>query len=591
MSGIGIDPNAMLRQAIALLQAGRVADGAALCRRLLQAFPSEPRVLNTAATAEIQCGNDAAAIALFERSLAIQPDQASVLSNFGAALQTLGRLDEALTRLDRAVAVDPHLANAHYNRGNVLSLLGRHAEALASFDRVIALSPRSADAHNRRGSVLIALHRFDEALCSIDLALKINPRFVGAYINRARVWRQCKQLEAALADYDRALSLNPGLIEAYHNRSEAHRLLQNLEPALADNDAVLARSPDFAGAYGTRGNILLDLGRIAEAQAAFDRAIALSPDTPLYKWGKSHVALLTGDFAEGWRLFEHRHAAMASRLELRTFSQPQWQGEADIAGKRILLHAEQGFGDMVQFVRYAPMVAALGARVVVEAPACLLPLLRTLQGEFAFVATGDALPPFDLQCPLMSLPLAFLTTLATIPAPVPYLSADAEKRLGWRNRLGERKVPRIGLCWSGRSEASPDRKRSMAVRHLAPLLALPYEFHGLQKDLREDDAAFLRGVPRLHMHAEDFADFSDTAALIAELDLVISVDTVIAHVAGALGKPVWILLPWAGEWRWLQGRSDSPWYPSAMLFRQAARGDWDGVVAAIADQIVAHHPV
>ncbi len=271
----------------------------------------------------------------------------------------------------------------------------------------------------------------------------------------------------------------------------------------------------------------------------------------------------------------------------RDFAQPQWRGE-DIAGKTILLHAEQGFGDTIQFVRYAPLVAAKGASVILEAPDSLMPLLDGFNGVTTMIAHGQALPPFDLHCPLMSLPLAFGTTLATIPENGPYLRAPAERLEKWRTRLGALSGKRVGLVWSGKPAHKNDRNRSIALSRLAPLLAVAgVNFVSLQQDYRDADRAELANYPQLVRLDRELADFADTAAAVAALDLVITVDTAVAHLAGAMGKPVWILLSHVLDWRWLLERSDSPWYPSARLYRQAAIGDWDGVIARLAQDLAA----
>jgi hypothetical protein len=289
---------------------------------------------------------------------------------------------------------------------------------------------------------------------------------------------------------------------------------------------------------------------------------------------------MTGCFEEGWRLFEWRWRDQ-QQIQARNFSQPQWLGAQTVANKTVLIHPEQGFGDFIQFCRYAIMLETLGAQVILETPAQLKTLLESLSGRFTIVEQGQPLPDFDLHCPVMSLPLAFKTTLATIPIHIPYLYANDQKRQIWRQRLGQKTQPRIGLTWSGSSSQQNDHNRSMPLKFLAPLLRLPLEFHCLQNELRPDDAKQLSNYPTLRTHVSEILDFSDTAALISEMDLVISVCTANAHLAGALGKPVWILLSHVACYRWLQNRNDSPWYPTAALLRQAEPGNWTALVAEL----------
>jgi hypothetical protein len=294
--------------------------------------------------------------------------------------------------------------------------------------------------------------------------------------------------------------------------------------------------------------------------------------------------LLRGEFAAGWALYEWRWKSQVLKQDAaRRPSEPLWLGDAPVAGKTILVHPEQGFGDFIQFCRYVPQLEAMGARVILEVHAALMPVVATLATTATLVTKGrDALPPFDLHCPVLSLPHAFATTPETVPSTVPYLAADAEKIAAWESRLGEKIVPRIGLAWSGSPTHTNDHARSIPLALLEPLLALPIEFHSLQKEFRAADQAVLQGLAMLHTHAAQLADFSDTAALVATLDLVITVDTSVAHLAGAMGRPVWLLLPQIPDYRWMLERSDTPWYPTMRLFRQHKRGDWAGVIAEVA---------
>jgi hypothetical protein len=419
----------------------------------------------------------------------------------------------------------------------------RTAEALADFDRVVSLNPQHADAHNNRGCALEDVGRLGEAL----------------------------------ADFERAIALEPGRAESHYNRGCVLTKLDRYEDALAAYDRAIALRPEYADAICNRGCALKYLGRYEEALTSFSRAIALDPDQADAHMNLATLSLLLGDYERGWREYEWRW--IATRTPKRDFSRPLWDGSQSLVGKTLLVHTEQGFGDMIFSCRYIPMAAALGAEVVVEAPKRMLPLLETLKGKYAFVATGEPLPPFDLHCPIMSLPRAFATRPDSIPAEVSYLTADAEKRSAILRRFPQ--GPRIGLVWSGNREHIGDADRSITLSRLEPLLALPFAFHALQIEFRPEDTAALAAFPRLEQHCHDQNDFADAAALVDAMDLVVSVDTAIAHVAGALGKPVWILLPSLPDWRWRQGRRDCPWYPTATLFRQPARGDWDSVVAEV----------
>jgi tetratricopeptide (TPR) repeat protein len=328
------------------------------------------------------------------------------------------------------------------------------------------------------------------------------------------------------------------------------------------------------------------LKRAEEALESFDRALALKPDLAEAHWNKALLLLELGDFARGLPEYEWRWRR-ESELKPRDFTQPAWRGE-ELGGRTILLHSEQGFGDSIQLLRYVPMVAAKGGRVVLEIPDSLMPLVGRRDGVVAMVKPGAPLPPFDLHCPLMSLPLAFGTTLATVPAQVPYLQVPVERAADWRDRLPGTGRPRVGLVWSGKPTHKNDHNRSIALHRLAPLLSLSgIDFVSLQREYREADMAALAASRNLRRLDAALADFADTAAVVEAVDLVITVDTAVAHLAGALGKPVWILVSSIQDWRWLLQREDSPWYPTARLFRQPEIGDWDSVIGRLARELAA----
>ena len=617
-------------EGLARHQAGRLAEAEDIYNRILALDPGHFDSRQLLGAIFLQRGNYTKALHHIELALKRKPDNVFVLNNHGVALNALGRFADALTSLERAIVLRPDHADAHSNRGNALKALQRFDEALASYDRAIALRPALAQAHSNRGDVLCALKRFEEALASCDRALQLQPDFAEAHCNRANALRKLKRRAEALTGYDRALSLKPNYAEAHSNRGAAlHDLLRfeealecygcalalqpnfvealsnrgnalqelrRFEEALADYKRATSLRGDFAEAYSNGGNALRELNRFDEAMASFDRAIAVRPSLAEAHFNSALCLLLTGDFGRGWQRYEWRWDTEQLTSEKRNFSQPQWTGSDEIAGKTILLHAEQGLGDTLQFCRYVPRVAARGARVIFEVQKPLVTLMRTLAGAAEIIAKGDPLPAFDLHCPLLSLPLAFNTVFDTIPGETPYLAADAAKRDRWRDRLGPRVKPRVGLVWAGDPRKQIpnahliDRQRSLAFDMLAPLFDITEcEFVSLQKG--EDAVVQLRNSPLHHRvidWSDDFHDFSDTATLIDNLDLVIAVDTSVAHLAGALGKPLWLLNRYNTCWRWLLDRDDSPWYPSARLFRQDETRNWDPVIARIAAALRDH---
>ncbi len=518
------------------------------------------------------------ALAGYDKTLSLKPDFAEAHNNRGNVLKDLRRYDEALAAYAEAIALRPDYVNAYHNQGAVQLLMRRYDAALASFHKVTSLRPDYAEAYNNRAVALKALNRFEEVLAAYDKALSFDANSVTAHHNRATALETLGRFDEALAAYERAIALNPDSAESHSNRGNVLRALQRYDEALSAYAEAIALNPGIAEIYSNQGNLLIDLGRYREALASFDKALALKPDFAEANYNKGLLLLLLGNYREGWRLHEWRWKTGKQKDFARNFQQPLWLNDAPLDGQTILLHAEQGLGDTIQFVRYVPMVAALGAKVILEVPTTLAPLLRTLKGDFTLVEKGDILPGFDRHSPLMSLPLAFATTVDSIPAPIPYLVADAQKRAMWRERLGPKSKPRIGLAWSGAASHSNDRHRSMALRTLMPLLRLDCEFHSLQKELRTDDRTESKEFTQLRSHSEALHDFSDTAALVAELDLIITVDTSVAHLAGAMGKPLWLLLSYVADYRWLTERNDSPWYPTARLFRQDKIGDWSNVM-------------
>ena len=524
------------------------------------------------------------ALRSYDRALAAQPDYALALTNRGAVLFDLERYDEALASYDRSLAIRPEQAEAFYNRAGALHRLKRYEEAVASYDRAIALRPDFSEAHANRGNTLNVMSRFDDALQSFDRALALRPNLIEALSNRGNALSNLNRREEALASYDHALALFPQYAAGHYNRGTTLHAMKRYEEALASFDRALALQPGYPEAMSNRGATLYELKRHAEALESYDCAIALQPDYPEAHWNAASLRLLTGDFARGWQEYEWRWKYETLASAKRTFRQPIWRGEA-IDGKTILLHSEQGFGDAIQFCRYAPLVAARGCRVILEVDKRLRDLMASLAGVSQIVTAGETLPDFDLHCPLLSLPLAFDTQLETIPAETPYLRAPPYKRAEWDARLGTKRSCRVGLAWSGNAAHKRDELRSIELSALLPLLNTGATIVSVQKDLRSADAAVLDGHRDIVQVADAVADFADTAALVSNLDLIITVDTSIAHLAGALGQPVWILLPYLPDWRWLLDRDNSPWYPTARLFRQDQARSWDSVIPNVREAL------
>lgn len=566
----------------ALSRVGRPRAAVEAYGRAILAKPDYTQALcnRGAALAALDCHDEA--IQSYDRALAIAPDFSAALCNRGNALKALGRLDEALSSYDRALAARPDDAETRFNRGVTLHELKRFERAIESYDAALAARPDYAEALSNRGDALRQLGRLADALESYDRALATRPDYAEALSNRGNVLTALRRFDDALESYDGALRLCPDDPSTLSNRAVTLQALDRLDEALANCDRALTLRADLIEAWINRASVLQELRRFDEALASYDRAIAIAPDNAAAQTNRALLLLLTGDFAKGWPAYKWRRQLPGS-VE-RGFAQPEWAGE-DLTGQRLLLHAEQGFGDTIQFARYATMAAQRGADVVLEVQPSLAPLLGELCGVRVVAAGRDPLPACDLHCPLLSLPHVFATSPSTIPRRVPYIAAPADRIAAWAQRLPTDGM-RIGLAWSGHPENVRDHERSIAFERLAPLINLPgTRFISLQKDIRAADEAPFRRCGSVIDLSGDLRDFADTAAVIAQLDLVITVDTAVAHLAGAMGKPLWLLLPRVPDFRWLLDQSTSPWYPTARLFRKGQVDTWEDVIAAVAAEL------
>lgn len=594
---LALDPGligAQFARAVALHALGRLDEALTSCEQCLARNPADAGVHAFRGLVLITRGEWNAALESLDRAVALKPDFAEAFSNRGLVLAELRRWTVAVESYDRAVALRPDFAEAFSNRALALAELRRFEAALESCERAIAIRPDYAKAHANRGRVLQELKRWPEALASYDCAIAIRADYAEAYLNRGVVLAELQRWQEALASYAKALAIDPRYAEAYYNCGNLLKDIGQWQAALSNYDRALAIDPRYAEAHSNRGTVLCELNRVPDALACYDAAIAIDPELPEAHFNCSVPRLMAGDYERGWRDYEWRWKLDDDWLDCdrASFAQPLWLGEEPLAGKTILLRSEQGFGDVIQFSRFASQVAELGARVILEVPHTLVSLLRSLRGVTQVLARGQPLPPFDCYCPLLSLPFVLQITLATVPARIPYLRCDAERLRYWRERLGARTRPRVGLVWSGVVRPDKPRLWSLNKRRNIPLdklalLDLPeVEFYSLQKgqpaesQLAELIAQGWSG-PDIRDFTRELRTFADTAALIEQLDLVISVDTSTAHLAGALGKPVWLMNRFDNCWRWMLDRPDTPWYPTMRLYRQARPGDWEGVVERI----------
>jgi len=515
-----------LSRALALHQSGDFKQAEALYRDLLSRESEQPDAWHLLGLLAHQQGQHETALAMIGHAIGLNPASAAYHANLAEAAWSLERFDLVVTSLEKAVELEPELAIPRANLANILYELDRYPEALARVEEVIGLDPTYPRAWNILGNIHEAMAHGDPS---------------SAAAQRAQ----------AKAAYGQAIALDPGFALAHSN---------------------LALSLEHEGSF-------------AEAHEAYDRAIALDPELVNAHWNHAILLLTDGNFKRGWQEYEWRWRWPAFTSPRRGFTQPLWKGQA-LPGKKILMYAEQGFGDTIQFIRYAPLLAKLGAEVIVECPRELARLFQTIEGASQIVTAGDPLPAVDFQVPFMSLPLGFRTRLDTIPASVPYLAPDPALAASWGKRLEEQSIRKsgeltVGLVWAGRPTPKGfNANRSMALRDYSPLFRIPgVRFISLQKGAGAEQIRD-SGLPLIDLTA-DIQDFADLAALMSNLDLVISVDTAAAHLAGALGRAVWNIVPRPGAFQWMRNRLDSPWYPTMQLFRQEEFWDWTGVVAKV----------
>jgi tetratricopeptide (TPR) repeat protein len=624
MATIFNTPSEGLARAQQLAQAGDFAGAAEVLRGVVARDPANFFALFMLGSFECHFGRFAEAETHLKRAVALNPRAMEALATYGNVLLELKRPAEAAEALDRALALQPGEINALIYRGLAAIDLDKREEALRFFDRALKTDSRSIHALNNRANVLIALKRFDEAAASVDALLKLDPGYVPAISNRATILSAKKDHAAALAAIDRALAFEPqnadlhiargnALLEvgrlddayaAYQRvlavdptSAEAHLNCANvmmergrLDEALALTDKSIALKPDYAHALLLRANILLHLMREGEMFTAYDAAVAARASSPEAHYHRGSAQLLYGRFAEGWRDFEYRWEVAERGFDRPELTGADWQGE-DLRGKSIVVYSEQGLGDTIQFARFLPLLVQRGAKLTFLCHPNLVRLFRPLADGMELIASCDGRRRFDFRCALMSLPLWLGTTLDTLPAAVPYVFPEAPLVEQWRARLGGEGF-KIGITWQGNPLGKIDRGRSIPLKKFAALAAVPgVRLISLQRNHGLDQLA---GAP---MRVETLGEFDtgsdafvDTAAIMTNLDLFVTSDTATAHLAGALGVPVWVVLKHLPDWRFMLNRSDSPWYPTMRLFRQEQPGDWDGAVAEMASTLAAMRP-
>jgi tetratricopeptide (TPR) repeat protein len=548
------------------------------------------------------------AIACYECAITIDPNFAVAHNNRGAALAELERFNEAIASYDKAIHLHPDYAEAYNNRGLVFQRQSLQDLAIANYNKAVNLKPDYAEAYNNRGVAFAELKNFDAALRSYDSSIQLNPIYAEAYSNRGTALAERKDFHLAITSYDKAINLKPDYAEAYNNRGFALVRLKKYAEAIASFDMAIELSPSYSEAYNNLGIAYLEQHQYDLALIKFEKAIAcnaqyadvysnlamlftlqkkydlaiknydtainLKPNCEDFIVHKSFVMLVKGNFDEGLKLYENRKIRLPSSINETRFCSKAWDGTQSLNGKKILIHFEQGYGDTIQFCRFIPLITELGGEVILEVQRPLIELLRQIHGVSLVIGEGDLIPDFDYQCSLMSLPFIFKQNLEKISGQAPYIKSIESRKSYWQNKLGVKLKPRVGLVWSGNPEHKNDSNRSLLLRDLIEFLPDHFQYISLQKDIRSIDALILNSSSKILNLSSELINYTETAALVDCMDLIITVDTSVAHLAGAIGKKTWVLLPYAPDWRWLLDRKDSPWYSSVNLIRQNVPGDW-----------------
>lgn len=627
-------PN-LLSQAVTLHQQGNLELAQYVYAQVLTLQPDHFDALHLLGVIAQQQGHHQQAVELIERAISANPNMAFAYYNLANSYKALRQHDAALLNYGRVIHLAPDFVDAYSNTGNVYFEIGQYEEAAKNYEKSLQLRPDRAEEYSNLGSAQEKLQQLNEALESHTKAIKIEPRYAEAWNNRGNVLRALHRTEEAMESYNKALEIQPQYAEAYYNRGIALQDLRQHEEALQSYKQAIQFKSDYVEAYNNLGNLMVALERFEEALDCYDKVIAIQPtfenihlnrgnallglrriDQALDSWslsarsqevseeGKaksycntSMVFMSLGRYEEAWPLYEWRWQAY-DWLVRRHTDKPLWLGRESLIGKTVLLHAEQGLGDTIQFCRYAQNVADLGGRVILEVPRELTQVLACVAGVSEVIEVGEPLPDFDFHCPLLSMPLAFQTTLDTIPCSEGYIRPDVEKAQSWHERLAPLRKTKIGLVWNGgfhseRPElATVNDRRNISLSLLAQHLNDEnFDFISVQKgdpaesEIRGREQEFWP-AGNLHNPVRELKDFSDTAALVANLDLVISVDTSTAHLAAAMGKSVWILNRFDSCWRWLKDRQDSPWYKSVRLYRQGEDRDWSSVLTRVASDLL-----
>jgi tetratricopeptide (TPR) repeat protein len=591
VQAIGIDPNNPVfhcSHAEILKDLGRLEESTACYHKALTIKPDF-------AEAHYDLGNlyhrrkiYSEAIGCYQKALQLKPDFVEAHYNLGNTYLDLGEFEKAIPHYRRTLVLNPSSGDAHFNLGIALLELGKVNDAIAAYQKALALKPDRVDAHYNMGMAFQVQSKLKEAIACYQKAVFFKPDFPQAYNNMGNAFQDQGNTKDAITCFQKALRLKPDYAESHYNLAKSYHDQNRSADAILCYQKALRIAPEFYKASNNLAKIYQDMHQVEKAAHFYRKALKLKPDYAEAHFNLATLNLLTGNFKEGWGGYEWRFKCRDwEKTYPHRYDTPRWNGESFV-GRKLYVHSEQGFGDTIQFIRYLPLVKARGGTVIFETMRPLLELLKNFPGiDELVVPSTDGQPAVacDLCIPLLSLPSIFDTTIDTIPAEIPYLFADSFKKTYWQNRISGSGL-RVGLVWAGKPTHGNDHARSFRLEDCALLTDIPgIRFYGLQKGTAARQSTKLAAKMNLTNLGEQFKDFADTAGVIANLDLVISVDTAVAHLAGAMGKAVWVLLPFVPDWRWFFDRTDSPWYPTMRLFRQEKRGDWMAVMRRVTKEV------
>ena len=582
------NPNAWHLLGVVLFHSGLYQDAIQFFNKAVELDPNFAKAHYNLGVTFQALSNVTKAIESYDLALASKPNYPEAQSNKGIALQSLGELHAALNCYNSAIALNEQYADAFFNRGTVLGMLKQFGQAVASYDRAIELNPQNALAFNNRGNALKELKLLSQAKLNYAQCIALKPDYAPAHYNLALTLKDLHQTQDAILSYNQAIALNPRYAEAHSNKGVALQDLRSLNEAIDCFAEAIKLNPNFAEAYCNLGVALGEIGLAERALGNLDKAIAINPNHASAYWNKSLMLLREGQFRAGLELYEWRWKCSELDNPPRVYSQPLWDGQQSLLGKTIFIYAEQGLGDTIQFCRYAKLLKNLGANVILEVQKPLIHLLSCLEGVDLLVAPGNKLPSFDYYCPLLSLPRVFNSNLQNIPSKVPYVVAREEKIKYWSSFLGSEGF-KIAINWQG-SLAKIDAGRSIPFRYFGEIANIPgVRLISLQKNVGTDQITSLQKPFKIETLPNSFDEgdnaFLDSAAIIQCVDLVISSDTSLAHLSGALNQNTWLPLKFAPDWRWLTETSSSTWYPKHKLFRQKHFDKWSDPFQEMASEI------